>query len=64
MLDSEETNVKFSLILAPQVMDGMPEPYEHIAEQISFAEALGYNTVWLTEHHFSPYGRPPVRRRR
>ena len=52
--------MKFSLILVPQVLDGMPEPYQNITEQICFAEELGFDTVWLTEHHFSPYGRPSV----
>ncbi len=51
--------MKFSLILVPQVLEGMPEPYESITEQIRFTEELGYDTVWLTEHHFSPCGRPP-----
>ena len=52
--------MKFSIILVPQVPEGMPEPYERITEQICFAEEPGYDTVWLTEHHFSPYGRPSV----
>ena len=52
--------MKFSIILVPQVLEGMNEPYDNIIEQIRFAEELGYDTVWLTEHHFSPYGRPSV----
>jgi alkanesulfonate monooxygenase SsuD/methylene tetrahydromethanopterin reductase-like flavin-dependent oxidoreductase (luciferase family) len=52
--------MKFSIILVPQVLDGMPAPYDNIIEQIRVAEELGYDTIWLTEHHFSPYGRPSV----
>ena len=49
--------MKFSIIIVPQVRDGEPEVFEQIVEQIEYAEELGYDTVWLTEHHFSPYGR-------
>jgi alkanesulfonate monooxygenase SsuD/methylene tetrahydromethanopterin reductase-like flavin-dependent oxidoreductase (luciferase family) len=52
--------VKFGLIMVPQVREGDPEPFQHLLEQIDFAEQLGYESVWLTEHHFSEYGRPGV----
>ncbi len=31
-----------------------PQFYEEMIEQIVAAEALGFDTVWLPEHHFSP----------
>jgi len=52
--------MKFSTIIVPQVREGEPEAFDQIIEQIEFAEELGYDTVWLTEHHFSPYGRAAV----
>lgn len=30
--------------------------YEHMLEQMVRADELGYDSIWLTEHHFSPYG--------
>jgi natural product biosynthesis luciferase-like monooxygenase protein len=30
--------------------------YARMLEQVCLADQLGYTTVWLTEHHFSPYG--------
>lgn len=33
-----------------------PELYAHWLEQVDLAEQLGYGCVWLTEHHFGPYG--------
>lgn len=30
--------------------------YQQIFEQVELAESLGYDTVWLAEHHFTPYG--------
>jgi probable F420-dependent oxidoreductase len=31
-----------------------PDFYEEMLQQIEAAEALGFDTVWLPEHHFSP----------
>lgn len=30
--------------------------YQQIFEQVELGEALGFDTVWLAEHHFTPYG--------
>jgi alkanesulfonate monooxygenase SsuD/methylene tetrahydromethanopterin reductase-like flavin-dependent oxidoreductase (luciferase family) len=52
--------MEFGIILVPQVRAGQSEPFADLIEQIAYAEELGYDTVWLTEHHFSPYGRAAV----
>ena len=52
--------MEFSLILVPAVRAGEPEPFDTLIEQIEFAEELGYDAVWFTEHHFSQYGRAAV----
>ncbi|MGI9657355.1 MAG: LLM class flavin-dependent oxidoreductase [Gaiellaceae bacterium] len=52
--------MKFGLIMVPQVRKGEPEPFHELMQQIEFAEELGYDSVWLTEHHFSEYGRSAV----
>src|SRR4051812_4875074 len=36
-----------------------PELYREYIEQIELAEQLGYDTVWLTEHHFDDDGWSP-----
>jgi alkanesulfonate monooxygenase SsuD/methylene tetrahydromethanopterin reductase-like flavin-dependent oxidoreductase (luciferase family) len=36
-----------------------PQVYQEGIEQMAAAEALGFHTVWLTEHHFSAYGGSP-----
>jgi alkanesulfonate monooxygenase SsuD/methylene tetrahydromethanopterin reductase-like flavin-dependent oxidoreductase (luciferase family) len=33
--------------------------YAQVVDQIAWAEELGYGSVWLTEHHFSPDGYSP-----
>ena len=35
------------------------ELYREVTDQIEYAEALGFDTVWLGEHHFSNYGLCP-----
>ena len=29
---------------------------DHLREQVVLAEQLGYDAVWMGEHHFGPYG--------
>jgi probable F420-dependent oxidoreductase len=36
-----------------------PDVYEGLLRQIQFAEELGYDSVWLTEHHFVADGYTP-----
>lgn len=36
-----------------------PEIYEETLEQIAWAENIGYDDVWLTEHHFCEDGHAP-----
>ena len=36
-----------------------PQVYQEGLEQMVGAEALGFHTLWLTEHHFSAYGGSP-----
>jgi alkanesulfonate monooxygenase SsuD/methylene tetrahydromethanopterin reductase-like flavin-dependent oxidoreductase (luciferase family) len=31
------------------------EHYKHFLEDLSFAEALGFDTVWIGEHHMNHY---------
>src|SRR5436190_4922662 len=33
--------------------------YAHALEEARLADELGFHTVWLAEHHFSPYGIAP-----
>jgi alkanesulfonate monooxygenase SsuD/methylene tetrahydromethanopterin reductase-like flavin-dependent oxidoreductase (luciferase family) len=35
------------------------EVYEGLLEQIAFADSLGYDSIWLTEHHFVEDGYTP-----
>lgn len=50
--------MKFGIFLLgekPPTMSGA-EVYQRNLEQARVADELGYDTVWLAEHHFSPYG--------
>ena len=39
-----------------RLLDSVPagERYRLAEEQISYAEALGYETAWVAQHHFHP----------
>ena len=49
--------IDFGLLLAfrnpPQWAQPREQLYEDHIEQAVYAEALGYDTVWTTEHHFA-----------
>lgn len=36
------------------------ELYRDVAEQAILADRLGFDAVWLAEHHFTVYGRLPA----
>jgi alkanesulfonate monooxygenase SsuD/methylene tetrahydromethanopterin reductase-like flavin-dependent oxidoreductase (luciferase family) len=38
---------------------GYPEFYAECLDEVAEAERLGFETVWLSEHHFTPDGMPP-----
>lgn len=52
--------VKFGLLYLPTYvpeLDGTPvQFYNKMLDQIALADDLGYESVWLTEHHFDYYG--------
>ena len=50
--------MKFSPILVQGTPDGSPERFHEFVDTCVLAEELGYDRVWLTEHHFTAYGRP------
>lgn len=55
-----ETFVKFGLLYLPTYVPELDGPvgrfYNSMLEQIDAADQLGYDSVWLTEHHFDVYG--------
>src|SRR5919198_474967 len=50
--------MKFGLFFVLQRPEGVSERYIYETEvpQMVAAEALGYDSVWIAEHHFSNYG--------
>jgi alkanesulfonate monooxygenase SsuD/methylene tetrahydromethanopterin reductase-like flavin-dependent oxidoreductase (luciferase family) len=50
--------MKFSvqLLLTLRESQTHPEVYAHALEESRLADALGFEAVWLAEHHFSVYG--------
>jgi len=40
----------------PELDGESPELYSHWLEQIDAAEALGFDSLWVTEHHFRHFG--------
>jgi len=53
--------MRFSAIFLLSCPPGKSHPqiYAEALEQMAAAEALGFHTLWLTEHHFSAYGGSP-----
>src|SRR5258708_35727668 len=49
----------FSFRNPPQWKKPWADVYESQLEQAKLAEDLGYDTVWLTEHHFAEDGYSP-----
>ncbi len=57
--------MEFGLFFLMQRDEAWTEPdvYDSGLEQMLAAEALGYSSVWIAEHHFNDYGlcpSPPV----
>lgn len=52
--------MKFGLLYLPtfdaEVHRDSTTLYAQIFEQVELGEALGFDTVWAAEHHFTPYG--------
>ena len=50
--------MKFGVFILGEKAPMLPsnEVYQRNLEQCKAADELGYDTVWLGEHHFSPYG--------
>jgi alkanesulfonate monooxygenase SsuD/methylene tetrahydromethanopterin reductase-like flavin-dependent oxidoreductase (luciferase family) len=53
--------MRFSLFYNFDILPGksVPEMYREVEEQAVTADALGFDAVWLAEHHFDLYGRMP-----
>lgn len=53
--------MKFSIQLLMSIRRGQTyaEVYANSLQEARLAEALGFHTVWLAEHHFSAYGTCP-----
>jgi alkanesulfonate monooxygenase SsuD/methylene tetrahydromethanopterin reductase-like flavin-dependent oxidoreductase (luciferase family) len=52
--------VKFGVFFVTESPDrDFKRAYEEMLEQVEFAEHLGFDTVWLAEHHGSTYGSMP-----
>lgn len=52
--------MKFGVLYLPTYVPDLDGPeatfLEHMLDQIELADQLGYETAWLTEHHFDVYG--------
>ena len=55
--------MKFSLFILPSWPEAEPAHQSRIfheaVEQIQYAEELGFDAVWLAEHHFTRFGIVP-----
>ncbi|HEX5689714.1 MAG TPA: LLM class flavin-dependent oxidoreductase [Roseiflexaceae bacterium] len=54
--------MRFALFYNFDIVDGKPVPelYEEIEAQALLAEQLGFDAIYLAEHHFEIYGRMPA----
>ena len=56
----DRTRVKFGYYLlntyVPELDGGSAEVYSHWLEQMDAAESLGFDSLWVTEHHFRNFG--------
>ena len=54
--------MRFSLFYNFDVTPGkdIPELYREVEEQAIAADRLGFDAIWLAEHHFEEYGRLPA----
>ncbi|UGS35977.1 LLM class flavin-dependent oxidoreductase [Capillimicrobium parvum] len=50
--------MRFTPILIPGTPAGQPEKIDDLLDLIVYAEELGYDGAWITEHHSTVYGRP------
>jgi alkanesulfonate monooxygenase SsuD/methylene tetrahydromethanopterin reductase-like flavin-dependent oxidoreductase (luciferase family) len=54
--------MKFGLLFLLSTPNGKTDKtvFEEILREIDLAEEVGFDSVWLTEHHFTNYGRPSL----
>ncbi|HEY4385171.1 MAG TPA: LLM class flavin-dependent oxidoreductase [Ktedonobacteraceae bacterium] len=54
-------NVRFSLFYNFDILPGksVVEMYREVEAQALLADTLGFDAIWLAEHHFALYGRMP-----
>ena len=52
--------MKFGIFILPSWPEAEPSHqgriYQEAVEQIQYAEELGFDAVWLAEHHFTRFG--------
>src|SRR5688572_13907121 len=53
--------MKFAIFALLEQPDGhrAADVYQKVIEQAEAADELGFETIWLAEHHFTPYGTLP-----
>src|SRR5262249_38274889 len=56
----EALTMRFGLFYVCEAPDGgVQRSYREMLDQVEYAEELGFDTVWLAEHHGSSYGTMP-----
>src|ERR1700753_709957 len=57
---SQELRMRFGIFTLVETRDGdYQKAYKEVLGQIEYAEELGFDNVWLAEHHGSRYGSMP-----